>query len=57
MLDVLLRFRENHVAINGNIKKMYHSVKLSNVDQHTYRFLWRDLNVFRNPGDYGMTSV
>ena len=57
MLGVLLRFRENAVAVTGDIKKMYHSVKISDIDQHTHRFLWRDFDVSRDPDVYVMTSV
>ena len=40
LLGILLRFREEKIAIVGDIKKMYHSVKISILDQHTHRFLW-----------------
>ena len=33
---ILLRFRENFVGVVGDIKKMYHSIQLSNMDQHTH---------------------
>ena len=36
---------------------MYHAVKLSVLDQHTHRFLWRDLETHRSPDTYIMTSV
>ena len=36
---------------------MYHSVHLSVLDMHTHRFLWRDLDVSRNPDTYVMTRV
>ena len=39
MLGVLLRFRDRSVALVGDIKKMYHSIHLSILDQHTHRFL------------------
>ena len=45
------------MAITGDIKKMYHAIKLSELDQHTHRFLWRDCNVTRDPDSYVMTSV
>ena len=57
MLGVLLRFRERSVALVGDIKKMYHSVHLSILDQHTHRFLWRGLNDQREPETYCMTRV
>ena len=36
---VLIRFRDNRVAYIGDIKKMYHTVKTSELDQHTHQFL------------------
>ena len=46
LLGILLRFREQPVAIMGDIKKMYHSVKISIFDQHTRRFLWREPDTY-----------
>ena len=57
LVVILLRFRENKIAISGDIKKMYHAVKISLLDQHTHRFLWRNLKVDRKPDVYVMTSV
>ncbi|KAK4322373.1 hypothetical protein Pmani_006887 [Petrolisthes manimaculis] len=57
MLVVLLRFRQEKIAVTGDISKMYHSVKLCNIDQHTHRFLWMDLDVNRPPDHYVLTSV
>ena len=46
LLNVLLKFRENSVAIPGDIKEMYHSVHIKEKDQHVHRFLWRtDQNI------------
>ena len=36
---------------------MYHAVKISLLDQHTHRFLWRDFNTIKPPETYVMTSV
>ena len=44
MLGILLRFREDFVCVVGDIRKMYHSVNISEVDQHVHRFLWRNMN-------------
>ena len=57
MLGIILRFRENHICIVGDIRKMYHSVKITEVDQHTHRFLWRNLNTDIHPETYVMTCV
>ena len=52
LLGVLLRFRENMTVINGDIRKMYHAVKITIQDQHTHRFLWRNLETNREPDIY-----
>ena len=57
LLAVLLRFRENKVAIAGDISKMYHAVGISLQDQHTHRFLWREMKEDRKPDIYAMTAV
>ena len=56
LLGVLLRFRENKIVLIGDIKKMYHSVKIGVLDQHTHRFLWRDM-MNCTPDTYVMTIV
>lgn len=35
LVGVLIRFRENQVALMGDIRKMYHTVKTKPIDQHT----------------------
>ena len=57
MLGILLRFREGPVALAGDIRKMYHSVHMSLLDQHTHRFLWRNLQTERKPDVYVITRV
>ena len=57
LLGILLRFREGQIAITGDIRKMYHAVKIAGVDMHTHRFLWRDFNVQMEPSIYVMSSV
>lgn len=57
MLGILLRFREGPVAFVGDIRKMYHAVKISIIDQHTHRFLWHDMPTNCEPSTYVMTSV
>ena len=39
LLGLMLRFREGIYPFVGDIKKMYHSIKLSNFDQHTQVFV------------------
>ena len=57
LLGVLVRFRENRIAISGDIRKMYHAVKIDSIDQHTHRFLWRNMEIEREPDVYVITSV
>ena len=56
LLGVLIRFRIGKVAVAGDIRKMYHTIKTENIDQQTHRFLWRDLEE-RSPDVYVITSV
>ena len=48
----MLRFRENQVAISGNISKMYQRFLMPPEDQHVYRFLWRGMETDRTPDTY-----
>ena len=57
LLGLLLRWREHQVAMVGDIRKMYNSVALAEVEQHCHRFLWRDLECSRNPDVYIMTVL
>ncbi|KAK4304812.1 hypothetical protein Pmani_023247 [Petrolisthes manimaculis] len=57
LLGVLLRFRQEEVAIVGDVSKMHNTIKLSKFDQHTHRLVWRDLNVDRKPDHYVLTAV
>ena len=50
-LAVLFRFRQRKIAIVGDISKMYHTIKLSSLDQHTYRFVWREMRL-ENASDH-----
>lgn len=57
LMGVLFRFRRDNVAMAGDISKMYHAVKLSKMDEHTHRFVWRDLDTNRPPDQYALTTV
>ncbi|XP_057308008.1 uncharacterized protein LOC130645900 [Hydractinia symbiolongicarpus] len=57
LLGVLLRFRENRVALLGDISKMFHAIKIPIRDQMTHLFLWRDLQTDKEPNTYAMTAV
>ena len=47
-LGVLIRFRENQIAKSGDTRKMYHAVNIDSIDQHTHRFLWRNMEMREN---------
>ena len=55
-LSILLRWRENEVALVGDIKKMYNSVILEEVEQHCHRYLWSDVEL-DFPKTYVITRV
>ncbi|XP_071519110.1 uncharacterized protein [Panulirus ornatus] len=57
LFGILLRFRQSPVAIVGDISKMYNSVLLSEVDEMTHKFLWRDMNTTREPDHYCLQTV
>ena len=47
LFGVILRFRENEVAVTADISKMYHRVLIPMEDRHVHRFLWRNLETDR----------
>ena len=52
-----MRFRENSIVLIGDIKKMYHTVKIKTIEQHTHRFLWRYMDTTRYPDTYVIQRV
>ena len=57
LLGILIRFRGNQIALIGDIKKMYHAVKTKTIEQHTHRFLWRDMDTEKQPDTYVIQRV
>ena len=51
-MGVLVRFRENAVVIIGDVRKMYHAIKIGLLEQHVHRFLWRNMDTQRVPDVY-----
>ena len=52
-----MRFRERQVAVMGDISKMYHRIVIPVKDQHVYRFLWREMEIGRDPDVYIKTVL
>ena len=57
LLGVILRFRENAVAISGDISKMYHRILIPERDQHVHCFLWRNMETNRDSDVYVKTVL
>ena len=57
LFGVLLRFRENEVAISADVSKMYHRVLIPERDQHVHRYLWRNMDTNRAPDVYVKTVL
>lgn len=49
MIGVLMRFRCHAVAISGDIKSMFHQIRLLPSDKPLLRFLWRDMRRTSEP--------
>ena len=57
LFGILVKFRENHIGFIGDIKKMYNSVRIGELDQHCHRFLWRCMETYRKPDIHVLTAV
>jgi len=53
----MMRFRENPVAICGDIAKMYHMIAIPEEDQQVLRFQWINFEVNREPDTYVKTVL
>lgn len=51
-----LRFRQHKITVTRDIKKMYNSVHIPKLDQNVHRFLWRDMDITKEPDIYIDTS-
>ncbi|KAJ8357474.1 hypothetical protein SKAU_G00202680 [Synaphobranchus kaupii] len=52
LLGVLLRFRQHQVAVSGDIRSMFHQVRLLPEDRSLLCFIWRDLHCEDPPDVY-----
>ncbi|XP_054752108.2 uncharacterized protein LOC129257739 [Lytechinus pictus] len=56
IVGVLTRFRQERVAVVGDIEAMFHQVKVPEKDRHALRFLWwKDGDLTAHPTSYQMT--
>ena len=57
IIGVLLRFREEHVGVMGDIEAMFHQVKVPNTQCSLLKFLWwEDSDTSKEIIDYEMTA-
>ena len=54
LVGVLLRFRQDKIAIVADIETMFHQVKVEPKDCNALRFLWWNENIDKEPEDYQM---
>ena len=52
LYGVILRFRENEVAVAGDISKIFHSILTPEQDQQVHRYLWRNMETEGEPDVY-----
>ena len=52
IVDILIRFRKESVALVGDINQMYHQLVLLSEDRPLHRFLWRGLDRRKEPDVY-----
>ncbi|XP_047991945.1 uncharacterized protein LOC125230728 [Leguminivora glycinivorella] len=57
LFGIMVRFREDRVAVTGDIKDMFLRIKINPVDQNALRFLWRGRNPTGPVKTYAMTSL
>ena len=57
LVGILLRWREEEIALVGDIRKMFNSIYLRPLEQHCHRFLWRELDQTKDPDVFVMERV
>ncbi|XP_053956305.1 uncharacterized protein LOC128861956 [Anastrepha ludens] len=57
LVGILIRFRERAFVITGDIREMFHQIRVRSKDQTAQQFLWRHGNSSRDPDTYVMTVM
>lgn len=57
IFGVLLRFRQHAVTISGDIKRMFHQIRLLPADKPVPCFLWRNMQRIEETYDLRMAGV
>ena len=57
LVGVLIRFREERVALVADVEQMFHQVRVKEQDQAALSFLWRNMDQGRAPDVYQMMVV
>ena len=57
LLGVLMRFRQNRVAVKGDVRDMFLKIKIRPEDRDAQRFLWRGADRSIEPQEYIMSSL
>ena len=57
LVGVLMRFREERIALLADVEQMFHQVRVRKEDQPALSFLWRGLDSDRAPEVYQMQVV
>ena len=54
---LILRFCQDAVAVVEDISKMYNAIRLGELEQHTHRFVWRNMDSSKVPNHYVIRAV
>ena len=54
---MLFKFRQSKIGFTGDIKEMFHQVRIRQKDCSAQRFLWRGTNRDEDPDTYEMTVM
>lgn len=57
LVGILIRFREMPVALSGDIREMFHQVRVAKDDQISQKFLWRNGDISKTIDVYVMTVM